>query len=121
MDQIMRDIVARILSWAQAPLIRVEKSDSGSVERLKMSELFWLMDEHMERLRPFFPRSHSKGVGILSRPDAFAEIAQGLLAFVPIASSRISLLTLALCIDRARQLAATAQLIPQEIEKRALA
>ncbi|GAN54108.1 LysR family transcriptional regulator [Tanticharoenia sakaeratensis] len=61
------------------------------------------------------------GIGILSRLDAFEEIAQGLLAFVPIANSRISPLTLALCIDRARQLSAAAQLILQEIEKTALA
>ncbi|TWC97592.1 hypothetical protein FB595_1341, partial [Sphingobium sp. AEW010] len=25
-----------------------------------MSDLFWLTDEQMERLRPFFPKSHSK-------------------------------------------------------------
>ena len=25
-----------------------------------MSDLFWLMDEQMERLRPFFPKSHGK-------------------------------------------------------------
>jgi 3-methyladenine DNA glycosylase Tag len=25
-----------------------------------MSDLFWLTDEQMERLRPFFPRSHGK-------------------------------------------------------------
>ncbi|RUT26136.1 IS5/IS1182 family transposase, partial [Asaia sp. W19] len=25
-----------------------------------MSDLFWLTDEQMERLRPFFPKSHGK-------------------------------------------------------------
>ena len=25
-----------------------------------MSDLYWLTDEQMERLRPFFPKSHSK-------------------------------------------------------------
>ena len=25
-----------------------------------MSDLFWLTDEQMERLRPFFPESHGK-------------------------------------------------------------
>jgi transposase len=25
-----------------------------------MSDLFWLTDEQMERLRPFFPQSHGK-------------------------------------------------------------
>jgi transposase len=25
-----------------------------------MSDLFWLTDEQMERLRPFFPKSHDK-------------------------------------------------------------
>ncbi len=25
-----------------------------------MSDLFWLTDEQMERLQPFFPKSHGK-------------------------------------------------------------
>ncbi|MFT9447243.1 MAG: IS5/IS1182 family transposase, partial [Gluconobacter japonicus] len=25
-----------------------------------MSDLYWLTDEQMERLRPFFPKSHGK-------------------------------------------------------------
>ncbi len=25
-----------------------------------MSDLFWLTDEQMERLRPFFPKSHGR-------------------------------------------------------------
>jgi transposase len=27
---------------------------------VKMSNLFWLTDEQMERLKPFFPKSHGK-------------------------------------------------------------
>jgi transposase len=27
---------------------------------MKMSNLFWLTDEQMDRLRPFFPKSHGK-------------------------------------------------------------
>ena len=29
-------------------------------EETGMSDLFWLTDEQMERLRPFFPRSYGK-------------------------------------------------------------
>ncbi len=29
-------------------------------EETGMSDLFWLTDEQMERLRPFFPKSHGK-------------------------------------------------------------
>jgi hypothetical protein len=33
------------------------RSDSGSVRRAWMSDLYWLMDEQMARLQPFFPKS----------------------------------------------------------------
>jgi len=34
--------------------------DPGSVTRLKLRDLFWLTDEQMEHLRPFFPKGHGK-------------------------------------------------------------
>src|SRR3546814_13037272 len=36
------------------------RSDSGSVRRLRMSDLYWLTDEQMTRLQPYFPKSHGK-------------------------------------------------------------
>jgi len=36
------------------------KSDSGFAGRLEISNLFWLTNEQMERLRPFSPESHRK-------------------------------------------------------------
>ena len=30
------------------------------VTGMKMSNLFWLTDDQMERLKPFFPKSHGK-------------------------------------------------------------
>lgn len=36
------------------------RSDSGSVRRLRMSDLYWLTEEQMARLRPYFPKSHGK-------------------------------------------------------------
>jgi len=38
----------------------MRKSHSGFVRGLKMSDLLWLTDEQMERLRTFFPKSHGK-------------------------------------------------------------
>ncbi len=36
------------------------RSDSGSVRREWMSDLYWLSDEQMARLSPYFPKSHGK-------------------------------------------------------------
>lgn len=36
------------------------RSDSGSVRTLSMSDLYWLTDEQMDRLRPYFPKNHGK-------------------------------------------------------------
>ena len=40
--------------------MRGRRSDSGFVRRLVISDLFWLTDEQVERLRPFFPKNHGK-------------------------------------------------------------
>ena len=32
----------------------------GFGPRMRMSNLFWLTDAQMERLRPFFPKSHGR-------------------------------------------------------------
>lgn len=36
------------------------RSDSGSARRLDLSDLYWLTDEQMARLEPYFPKSHGK-------------------------------------------------------------
>lgn len=36
------------------------RSDSGSLRRLDVGNLYWLTDGQMERLCPFFPKSHGK-------------------------------------------------------------
>lgn len=38
----------------------VARSDSSSVRRLDLSDLYWLKDEQMARLEPNFPKSHGK-------------------------------------------------------------
>ena len=35
----------------------------GSARRLSMGELYWLTDEEMTRLAPYFPKSHGKPPG----------------------------------------------------------
>lgn len=57
------------------------------------------------------------GLGILSRLDAMKEILSGELAFVPISNRDVSPLTLALCVDQARQLSGAARLVIAEVEK----
>jgi transposase len=39
------------------------RSDSGSVRRVWMSDLYSLTDEQMARLQPYFPKSHGKPRG----------------------------------------------------------
>ena len=49
------------LTLGQAPLISVWLRDSSRSKRaVNMSDLFWLSDEHMARLAPFFPKPHGK-------------------------------------------------------------
>jgi len=36
------------------------RCDSGSARRLDLSDLYWLTDEQMVRLEPYFPKSHGK-------------------------------------------------------------
>lgn len=46
--------------YAQDPLIGRPRCDSGSVRRLSISDLYWLTEEQMARLSPYFPKSHGK-------------------------------------------------------------
>lgn len=36
------------------------RSDPGFVRRLDLSDLYWLTDEQMARLKPYFPKSHGR-------------------------------------------------------------
>jgi DNA-binding transcriptional LysR family regulator len=56
------------------------------------------------------------GVGILSYLDAYDEVQKGQLAFTPITNRKLPPLTLALCVDRSRQLSTAARFIITEIE-----
>ncbi|NHN87406.1 LysR family transcriptional regulator [Acetobacter conturbans] len=56
------------------------------------------------------------GIGILSYLDAYDEIQRKQLAFVPITNKKLLPLSLALCVDRSRQLSAAARFIMTEIE-----
>ncbi|GBQ44921.1 LysR family transcriptional regulator [Acetobacter ghanensis] len=56
------------------------------------------------------------GVGILSYLDAYDEVQKGQLAFTPIVNRKLPPLTLALCVDRSRQLSTAARFIITEIE-----
>ncbi|MFT8718456.1 LysR family transcriptional regulator [Acetobacter sp.] len=56
------------------------------------------------------------GVGILSYLDAYDEIQRKQLCFVPIVNKKLLPLSLALCIDRSRQLSAAARFVMTEIE-----
>ncbi|BCI66220.1 LysR family transcriptional regulator [Acetobacter aceti] len=56
------------------------------------------------------------GIGILSYLDAYDEISRGQLAFVKINHKKLLPLSLALCVDRSRQLSVAARLIMAEIE-----
>jgi len=61
------------------------------------------------------------GIGILSALDASEDIARWSRPFVPISNRSLTPLTLALCVDRARQLSGAARLVLAEIEKRLIA
>ena len=61
------------------------------------------------------------GLGILSMLDVMKEVTSGELAFVPISNRDVSPLTLALCVDQARQLSGAARLVIAEVEKTFLA
>ena len=54
---------------------------------------------------------HGVGVGLLSNLDVTEEVARGELAFTRFANAASYPLTLALCVDRARQLSAAARLL----------
>ncbi|ATJ91604.1 LysR family transcriptional regulator [Acetobacter tropicalis] len=61
--------------------------------------------------------SEGVGIGILSYLDAYDEIQKGQLAFVPLRNKKLSPITLALCVDRSRQLSMAARLIISEVEQ----
>lgn len=61
--------------------------------------------------------SEGAGVGILSYLDAYDEVQKKQLAFTPIQNKKLSPVTLALCVDRSRQLSMAARLIISEIEQ----
>lgn len=56
------------------------------------------------------------GIGILSYLDVYDEVRKKQLAFTPIASSKLPPLSLALCVDRSRQLSSAARFVITEIE-----
>ncbi len=40
------------------------RCDSGSLRRLDLSDLYWLTDEQMARLDPYFPKSHGSAIAL---------------------------------------------------------
>lgn len=42
------------------PIDGIVSMCSGSARRLGLSDLYWLTDEQMARLEPYFPKSHGK-------------------------------------------------------------
>ena len=46
--------------YGQDPLIWAARSDSGSVRGPHLGDLYWLIDEQIARLEPYFPKSHGK-------------------------------------------------------------
>lgn len=56
------------------------------------------------------------GIGILSYLDAYDEVQKKQLAFTPIVHKKLTPLSLALCVDRSRQLSTAARFIISEIE-----
>ncbi|MBS1001906.1 LysR family transcriptional regulator [Acetobacter persici] len=57
------------------------------------------------------------GIGVLSYLDVYDEVQKNQLAFTPILHKKLSPVTLALCVDRSRQLSMAARLIISEIEQ----
>lgn len=56
------------------------------------------------------------GIGMLSYLDVYDEVQKKQLAFTPISNKKLTPLTLALCVDRSRQLSTAARFIISEIE-----
>ena len=52
--------ISLFAAQAQDPLISTVRRDSSQPKVVNMSDLFWLSDEQMARLKPFFPKSHGK-------------------------------------------------------------
>lgn len=57
------------------------------------------------------------GIGVLSALDVIEETTRGELAFIPISNHDLPPLTLALCVDHARQLSGASRLLISELEK----
>lgn len=51
-------LVSGPINWLEAPPVCVIQA--RELTGVMMSNRFWLTDEHMKRLKPFFPRSDDK-------------------------------------------------------------